>query len=69
MASSSPGAIGWIDLTVPDAEEIRDFYAARATPGPWPTRDSPITSSATTVTAPLPMSPSKRDSSLRVDGP
>lgn len=30
MASSSPGAIGWIDLTVPDAEEVRDFYAAVA---------------------------------------
>jgi len=23
-----PGTIGWIDLTVPDAESIRDFYKA-----------------------------------------
>lgn len=30
MASFSPGAIGWIDLTVPDAEEVRDFYTAVA---------------------------------------
>jgi len=25
--NQSPGAIGWIDLTVPDATGIRDFYA------------------------------------------
>ena len=24
------GSIGWIDLTIPDAERIRDFYAAVA---------------------------------------
>jgi len=24
------GAIAWIDLTVPDAESLRDFYAAVA---------------------------------------
>lgn len=23
-----PGTIGWHDLTVPDAEQVRDFYAA-----------------------------------------
>jgi len=25
---SEPGHIGWADLTVPDAEALRDFYAA-----------------------------------------
>jgi predicted enzyme related to lactoylglutathione lyase len=25
-----PGTIGWIDLTVPDAERVRDFYSAVA---------------------------------------
>ena len=30
--SQSPeiGSIGWIDLTVPDAESTRDFYSAGA---------------------------------------
>lgn len=28
--SHGPGAIGWIDLTVPDAPQVRDFYAAVA---------------------------------------
>jgi uncharacterized protein len=23
-----PGQIGWVDLTVPDAEQVRDFYRA-----------------------------------------
>jgi predicted enzyme related to lactoylglutathione lyase len=22
------GSVGWIDLTVPEAEEVRDFYSA-----------------------------------------
>src|SRR5688572_6179343 len=26
--SYEPGRIGWIDLTVPDAQPLRDFYAA-----------------------------------------
>jgi predicted enzyme related to lactoylglutathione lyase len=26
--SQTPGSIGWTDLTVPDAEKVRDFYAA-----------------------------------------
>jgi predicted enzyme related to lactoylglutathione lyase len=25
-AKPGPGQIGWIDLTVPDAEAVRDFY-------------------------------------------
>ena len=25
--TQDPGTIGWIDLTVPDAERVRDFYA------------------------------------------
>jgi predicted enzyme related to lactoylglutathione lyase len=28
--STEPGHVGWIDLTVPNAEEVRDFYAAVA---------------------------------------
>jgi len=28
MSESKSGSIGWIDLTVPDAEIVRDFYAA-----------------------------------------
>lgn len=24
----TPGSIGWIDLTVPNADEVRDFYSA-----------------------------------------
>lgn len=36
MADSSPGSIAWIDLTVPDADRLRDFYARVAgwTPSP-----------------------------------
>jgi len=30
MAKAQPGSIGWVDLTVPDAESVRDFYAAVA---------------------------------------
>jgi predicted enzyme related to lactoylglutathione lyase len=30
MASFIPGTIGWIDLTIPEAEEVRDFYTAVA---------------------------------------
>ena len=30
MSDTPPGAIGWVDLTVPDAPAIRDFYAAVA---------------------------------------
>lgn len=30
MSDTQPGAIGWVDLTVPDAPAIRDFYAAVA---------------------------------------
>ncbi len=32
MASeqAGPGGIEWVDLTVPDAEKVRDFYAAVA---------------------------------------
>ena len=25
--TQDPGTIGWIDLTVPDADRVRDFYA------------------------------------------
>jgi hypothetical protein len=25
--TTGPGAIAWVDLTVPDAEAIRDFYS------------------------------------------
>jgi predicted enzyme related to lactoylglutathione lyase len=28
MSAGQSGRIGWIDLTVPDAEGVRDFYAA-----------------------------------------
>ena len=28
MPKPKPGTIGWIDLTVPNADEVRDFYAA-----------------------------------------
>jgi predicted enzyme related to lactoylglutathione lyase len=27
-ARHAPGTIAWTDLTVPDAEKVRDFYAA-----------------------------------------
>ena len=27
MSNMTPGSIGWHDLTVPDAEGVRDFYA------------------------------------------
>ena len=27
MTAPAPGTIGWIDLTVPDASNLRDFYA------------------------------------------
>lgn len=27
MSDLTPGTIGWHDLTVPDAERVRDFYA------------------------------------------
>ena len=30
MTAPRPGSIGWIDLTVPDAVGVRDFYAAVA---------------------------------------
>lgn len=30
MPKPTIGSIGWIDLTVPDAERVRDFYAAVA---------------------------------------
>lgn len=30
MSGHRPGTIGWIDLTVPDAEAVRDFYGAVA---------------------------------------
>jgi len=30
MSQPGPGTIGWIDLTVSDAEGVRDFYAAVA---------------------------------------
>jgi uncharacterized protein len=32
----SPGRIGWVDLTVPDAPRVRDFYAAVAGWTPHP---------------------------------
>ena len=28
MPDERPGAIAWVDLTVPDAERLRDFYRA-----------------------------------------
>lgn len=28
MPKPKPGTIGWTDLTVPNADEVRDFYAA-----------------------------------------
>lgn len=28
MTTPSVGSVGWLDLTVPDAEKLRDFYAA-----------------------------------------
>jgi predicted enzyme related to lactoylglutathione lyase len=28
MSDLKPGTIGWHDLTVPDADRVRDFYAA-----------------------------------------
>jgi predicted enzyme related to lactoylglutathione lyase len=36
-----PGQIGWIDLTVPDASALRDFYSSAAgwTPSPVPMGD------------------------------
>ena len=30
MPKPKPGTIGWTDLTVPNADEVRDFYAAVA---------------------------------------
>jgi predicted enzyme related to lactoylglutathione lyase len=30
MSEMQPGSIGWLDLTVPDAPRVRDFYAAVA---------------------------------------
>jgi len=30
MSSNIPGSIAWTDLTVPNADEVRDFYAAVA---------------------------------------
>jgi predicted enzyme related to lactoylglutathione lyase len=30
MSDAKMGAIGWVDLTVPNATEVRDFYAAVA---------------------------------------
>ena len=27
MATKEPGRIGWMDLTVPNAEQVRDFYS------------------------------------------
>lgn len=27
MDKPTPGSIGWVDLTVPDADALRDFYA------------------------------------------
>jgi hypothetical protein len=30
MSTPSPGSIAWTDLTVPNADEVRDFYAAVA---------------------------------------
>lgn len=38
MNPPQPGQIGWIDLTVPDAVRVRDFYARVAgwTPSPVP---------------------------------
>ena len=27
MPAPAPGTIAWVDLTVPDAESVRDFYA------------------------------------------
>lgn len=30
MSAQRPGTIGWIDLTVPNAGDVRDFYAAVA---------------------------------------
>jgi predicted enzyme related to lactoylglutathione lyase len=35
-ARPQPGTIGWTDLTVPDAERVRDFYAAVAGWNPAP---------------------------------
>jgi uncharacterized protein len=28
MPKPKPGTIGWVDLTVPNADEVRDFYAS-----------------------------------------
>lgn len=36
MQKPAPGTIGWIDLTVPDAPRLRDFYAAVAGWTPQP---------------------------------
>jgi uncharacterized protein len=30
MEKPKPGTVGWMDLTVPDADRVRDFYAAVA---------------------------------------
>lgn len=27
MEKPAPGSVGWVDLTVPDAQSLRDFYA------------------------------------------
>jgi uncharacterized protein len=27
MSDERPGSVGWVDLTVPEAEALRDFYA------------------------------------------
>lgn len=30
MSTSTPGSVSWFDLTVPNADEVRDFYSAVA---------------------------------------
>src|SRR5712664_793861 len=39
MSSPAVGTIGWIDLTVPNAAEVRDFYQAVAG---WSTTEVPM---------------------------
>lgn len=39
MGELKTGTIGWVDLTVPDATAVRDFYAAVAG---WTAQDVPV---------------------------
>jgi uncharacterized protein len=38
MSRARPGSIEWVDLTVPDAEALRDFYSAVTGWSPSPVR-------------------------------